>query len=224
MSKHFWEAFGADMASYAESFMEKGNRQRQTGSKAATATKASPLDDVRSKMRKFKEERSAKPERQYGYYDRGRRKEVYMDAETAKKEAPKSAAPTCPYCDHKAVIKTAKEYKGMDQDMCYWVCPHCEDASVTTIKGTYRPSGVLADARLRRLRSLVHQQVAFKKTEFNENRVEIQRWIASLLKIDTEEAKIGVMTEEQLIRLVEKANEEVYRVNYAPIFEREDKK
>lgn len=219
-------AMGMDILAYADEMEDKlGEEGRKKKRSWFEKKPQSEKDDVKKKMDAYKRrEKRPAAKRDYGYYERGRRKETYMDAETAKSKATAAAAPVCQYCNSRGYIKTAKEYKGRADDYCYWVCPTCTDVCVTTIKGGFYASGEMANADLRKLRSLTHQQIAFKKDELHQNHIELQNWIAAVLALNKEEAKIGVMSESQLNELVEGANHEYYQKHYAHIFEKNSEK
>lgn len=238
-----FETFGEDFSRYAKTMERKQNKKerkkytstRRTLNTVKQPESGIPEKSVKEKMEQYRkthqpyqieltlEEPVVEPKvekRPYGYYDEGHRKETFMSAEEAKVMAREADRPTCTYCGNKGVIKTAKEYRNISKDFCYWVCEHCEDVCVTTIKGTSIPSGVMADKELRKLRSKTHKLIEFKKKELSYNRGSLALWIADTLRLEPEEAKIGILDEAKLELIIQKANQEVYQKRYAHIFDK----
>lgn len=126
--------------------------------------------------------------------------------------------PDCPYCQSQAEIKTAKEYKGIDKPYCYWVCPSCDNVSVTTSGKTYMPSGILANGHTRRMRGEVQELLKVKKGELNNDRFALNKWIQDVLHVDADQAWVGQLTNTQLATLARCAQKDKYKKTFAYIF------
>ena len=124
--------------------------------------------------------------------------------------------PTCQYCGSQSEIKTAKEHRGRDNDYCYWVCPTCPNTSVTTRKGSYEPSGDLADAETRLFRMEVQKLLQNKRA--SSTRDELRRWIHETTHAPLERSYVGRLSKDDLVKLAVRTQKEEFEKKYGYIF------
>lgn len=148
-------------------------------------------------------------------------KSYYNTAVAIKKAAINEGyvGPTCSHCGSISVIKTAKEHTKTDKNFCYWVCPKCEDVSVTTSKGSYQPSGILADSETRKLRAVTHRYIDHKKKDFDYDNGLLNRWIARNLNVPNSKSWVGQLTDKELCNLILVSQEDIYKKKHAYIFD-----
>lgn len=149
----------------------------------------------------------------------------FENAQQIKDEALKDGykGPICPFCESVSVIKTAKEYTGREEKYCYWVCPTCDNTSVTTRKNSYRESGELANAETRRFRSEVQKLLINKKEQLNYNHEELNLWIQVTADVPKEKAWVGRLTNEELSRIAKESQKELFNEKYGYIFDKVQK-
>lgn len=125
-----------------------------------------------------------------------------------------TARPTgvcCPYCCAPAELVHGSALflrNSAFLNRPYWACMPCR-AWVGCHKGSTRPLGTLAKARLRMLRSQAHAafDLIWKPKggsvdEIKRRRTRAYRWLAHQLRISSDDCHIGQMTEDMCRRVI----------------------
>ena len=109
-------------------------------------------------------------------------------------------APRCPYCGSTTVYRSATGiYADNPDNVMLYVCkryPVC-DAYIRTQKGTAIPIGVMANGKLRALRTDAHKlfDQLYLKHYMSKNTA--YAWLSSILGIPYKKAHIGLLSEMQ---------------------------
>lgn len=150
-----------------------------------------------------------------------RSKENILTSDEVKARATIDDAPTCPYCGILAQIKTIKEVGARQNgkgNYAYWVCTKCTDVSVTTIKNSPVPSGIMADKELRGYRREIHQLLdEFKRAHKGHN--ELKDFIAEKLGKRRDDSAIGKLTKDEIRQLALWVNREKAERRWGYIFD-----
>jgi hypothetical protein len=116
----------------------------------------------------------------------------------------------CPYCSGFAVLYQTSDHRYRTDYGPIWDCPKC-NAWVGCRKGSFKPSGRLADAELRKAKVAAHaaldplwkskvEQTGMKPQEA---RGKAYEWLAKKLGIPAEEAQIGMFDLATCRRVIE---------------------
>lgn len=125
--------------------------------------------------------------------------------------------PICPYCKKFSVTATGKDIYPHRHDLFekkfFWCAP-C-DAYVGTHNRTGEPLGILANAHLRRLRTLAHSAFDLLWKEQGIERTVAYAMLAKGLNIPFEAAHIAMFDNAQCRRVVDLVNsKEIYRYEH----------
>jgi len=110
----------------------------------------------------------------------------------------------CPYCNGKAHLKDSSRIYGRSYGNV-WMCedyPHC-DSYVGVHKGTDKPLGRMANARLRELKKMAHELFDPMWRNGPMKRWQAYSWLARKMDMTRKEAHIGEFDESQCERLIE---------------------
>lgn len=98
---------------------------------------------------------------------------------------------TCPYCNGSAeYVSSSEVYGGRDYGKIY-LCRPCQ-AWVGVHKGTKKPLGRLADAKLRQWKIKAHQAFDPIWKEGHMNRYQAYKWLSIVLGIPRKKCHIGM--------------------------------
>lgn len=113
----------------------------------------------------------------------------------------------CPYCGHKAELKTGSDLYPRRRDLGHvkaWVCEPC-DARVGCHDGTDKPKGTMANQSLRDWRMKAHAAFDpfWKGKGKNLSRRKAYHKLAGSLNIDPRICHIGMFDAQQCIRVLD---------------------
>lgn len=114
---------------------------------------------------------------------------------------PKKELVICPYCTKQAKLVTGDKIYPHRNDLhrlAFFLCEPC-NAYVGTHKGTLKPLGRLANARLRSLKQSVHRNFdPIWKRRFL-TRKEAYTWLAKEMDISKKDCHVGMFDEKQCV-------------------------
>ncbi len=116
----------------------------------------------------------------------------------------------CPYCGGATKLVDSSIIYGKSYGMAYMCVnfPSC-DAYVGAHKGSHKPKGRLANARLRKLRIQAHAAFDPLWQSGQYTRVDAYRWLSEQLKIPFKETHIGNFDEEMCEKVIKVTSQSV---------------
>jgi DNA-directed RNA polymerase subunit RPC12/RpoP len=108
----------------------------------------------------------------------------------------------CPYCEAQAVfVDSAEVYGGRSYGMIY-LCRPCK-AYVGVHKGSDKPLGRLADAKLRSMKISAHYAFDHIWKDGHDSRKGAYKWLAKELGIEGKDCHIGMFDVDMCYKVVE---------------------
>lgn len=112
----------------------------------------------------------------------------------------------CRYCEQPAKLVSGEVIHGASfKDKMFWLCEPCDAWTNTIPNSNYKPSGLMADKKLRTARRnanqaldrLIRKRMHGEQITFDAGRSKVFRWLQGKMVLPKHDCRIGLFTVEQ---------------------------